>query len=71
MTALSGTADIVWESAPSLVPCFLCGCLLTYPALHWSGASGHIYLDRDCFPELFARMAVDLHVINRRMRATP
>jgi hypothetical protein len=70
LTALSGPAEIVWESEPSLVQCFLCGCLLTYPAIHWSGAGGHIYLDRACFPELFAWMAVDLHVINRRMRGT-
>jgi hypothetical protein len=67
MSALFGPDDVVWDSPDELV-CFFCHDPLDYPAVHWSGASGHLYLHRACFGELFVRLAVDVYVIARSLR---
>ena len=43
------------------LPCFYCERVLTDAALHWFGATGHIYLHPACFLPLFVRLARDLH----------
>lgn len=68
MTVISTVDEMAWEDEPRIVGCFFCCQLLTLPALHWLGAQGHIYLDRNCFDTLFIRLAVDAHVIDRRGR---
>ena len=68
MTALAGPEEIPWTD-PAAVRCFLCGRPLTFPALHWSGASGHIYLDLNCWPELIERLAIDAYVARRILRS--
>ena len=68
MTALFGAGEITWDDHPDLLPCFLCHTLLTFPAVHWLGSTGHIYLDEACVPALFERLAVDTYMIRRGRR---
>lgn len=46
--------------------CFFCLKLLGYPFLHWSGFDGHIGLHRDCYFELFIRLAHDALEMSRK-----
>lgn len=42
-------------------PCFSCEIMIvTDPAVHWSGATGSIYLHPACVFPLFVRLARDL-----------
>ncbi len=41
------------------VHCFFCGKLLGYPFLHWMGSDGDIGMHRECYFELFIRLARD------------
>ena len=45
--------------------CFLCGDRLSDPAVHWMGATGHIYLHPDCVLDLAVRMSRDVHEIRK------
>jgi hypothetical protein len=68
MTALFSHEEMTWEPEPGTVACFFCANPLRLPAIHWLGAQGHVYVDRVCFSDLFVRLAVDAHVIDRRWR---
>jgi hypothetical protein len=49
--------------------CFLC-CerFQRDPAVHWAGATGHIYLHPECVPDLFIRLARDVWEAKRKAK---
>lgn len=52
-------ADAFFSGDEGRLRCFFCGELLSYPFLHWMGSDGHIGLHRECYFELFIRLARD------------
>lgn len=65
MSLLETSEDLDAAGVPD---CFYCTESLTFPAVHWLGATGPIALHPNCTLRLFMRLAVDLYVLDRSER---